>query len=65
MAEPPDSYNCHGCGDRVQGPPGTTTSRGGPVCEECVLRLMPSRNQLEVQWLRTVAPEFARRLKVA
>jgi hypothetical protein len=46
-----DPYNCRGCSDRLPGPPAAITTRG-PVCDECLLRLIPSREQLELEWVR-------------
>jgi hypothetical protein len=54
----PPSYRCWQCGGRHEGEPAAKLPRAGgqrvPICEECLLPLMPSREDLERFWLHSM-----------
>jgi hypothetical protein len=52
----PPTYTCDECKGRHEGKSAMVTRRGNrvPICDECLLQRMPSREDLERFWLQTM-----------
>jgi hypothetical protein len=54
----PTGYRCWQCSDRHPGEPAAKLPRAGgqrvPICEDCLLPLMPPREELERFWLQSM-----------